>query len=256
MPRLARKYLETSYCHVIVQGINREYIFKDDNLKDAYKNFLKKNLNEINVYILSYCIMDNHAHLLIYSNKPEEMAKLMHKTNCSYAKLYNKINNRVGYVYRGRYYVQPIIDESQLFNCVAYIHKNPVNANLVKRMQEYRYSSFNEFYGQKDLISDNSIKLLFGSNKNYHEIFKVIHKTETMDNIADISVQSNYQTVIENFIRKNNIKLENIPNNEKLFSTLLLQLRHDSKISLRDMSKIFNINKDRLNKIINKSLSE
>ena len=29
MPRLARNNIETPYCHVIVQGINKEYIFKE-----------------------------------------------------------------------------------------------------------------------------------------------------------------------------------------------------------------------------------
>lgn len=254
MPRLARKYLETSYCHVIVQGIDREYIFKDDNLKEAYKNLLKKKIKGLDAQILAYCIMDNHVHLLIYADKPEEMTKLMQKTNCSYARLYNKKNNRVGYVYRGRYYVQPITNEEQLFNCVAYIHKNPVSANIVKKMNEYKYSSYNEFFEQKDVISDNAIKLLFGSDRNYQEVFQEIHKRENMDNIAEISIKSNSETVIEEFLKTNDIELKNLLNNEKLFNKLLLQLRHDSKISLRKMAEIFNINKDRLNKIINKEL--
>ena len=77
MPRLARKYLESNYFHIIIQGINREYIFEDNNLKEAYLNILKKNLKETNVNILAYCIMDNHAHFLIYSEDTTEISKLM-----------------------------------------------------------------------------------------------------------------------------------------------------------------------------------
>ena len=39
MPRTARKDLQSAYCHVIVQGINKEYIFKENYLKDAYKTY-------------------------------------------------------------------------------------------------------------------------------------------------------------------------------------------------------------------------
>ena len=56
MPRIARKYLETSFCHVIVQGINREYIFKENYLKDAYIDIIKRNIFDKKINIISYCI--------------------------------------------------------------------------------------------------------------------------------------------------------------------------------------------------------
>lgn len=100
MPRLARKNLRSNYLHIIVQGIDRKYIFNSDRLKKEYKSILKRNLNKTNINMLAYCIMDNHAHMLIYSEKIEEITKLMQRTNTSYVRLYN----RVGYVFRDRYY--------------------------------------------------------------------------------------------------------------------------------------------------------
>lgn len=254
MPRLARKNLESPYCHVIVQGINREYIFKDNNMKDAYKNILKKNLEETNVEILAYCIMDNHVHLLMYSDKPENMTKLMHKTNTSFAKLYNKVNNRVGYVYRGRYYVQQIKTEEQLYNCMVYIHRNPIKANIVLKMKDYKYSSYREFYGIKDVITSNGIKLVFGSSINYIDEFREIHKNREIENVAEIIIEKDAEKVINDFMEKHDKKIEEITKNEELFNKLLLELRHVSKSTLVDMEKIFNISKNKLNKIINKKL--
>ena len=49
----------------------------------------------------------------------------------------------------------------------------------------------------------------------------------------------------------NKIKYDELVNDEKKFKELLLQLRHSSKLSLRETSKIFKMNKDKLNKIIN-----
>ena len=140
MPRLARKYLESNYFHITIQGINREYIFEDDNLKEAYLNILKKNLKETNINILAYCIMDNHAHFLVYCEDTTEISKLMQRSNTSFAILYNKLNDRVGYVFRNRYCMQMILNEIQLFNCLVYIHNNPVKAHIVDSPKKYLYS--------------------------------------------------------------------------------------------------------------------
>ena len=255
MPRLPRKNLNGSFFHIIVQGINKEYIFKNTNFKKLYKNLFKKNLAETNITVLAYCIMDNHAHILLHTNQIIELTKLMQKTNTSYAKLYNKLNNRVGYVFRDRYFSQMISDISQLFNCVAYIHNNPVKASIVSKPIDYIYSSYKEYIDKKDLITDKSIELVFGKNNNYKDIFKTIHNRTNIDDIMDIKEEpKNSDEVIKKFINKRNITLEALTNNENIFCDLLLELRHSSNLSLRDMSKIFNIDKNKLNKIINKKL--
>lgn len=237
MPRLARKDLKSSYCHVIVQGINKEYIFKEDYLKDAYKNLLKRNLEEIDVKILSYCIMDNHAHLLIYSDKIEYMTELMRKVNTSYAMLYNSMKNRVGYVFRDRYYTQMILSEDQLLNCIAYIHYNPVNAKMVLKMNEYQYSSYREYIGKKDLITKEGIKLVFGSSKNYIETFKEIHKKKEIEDIIDIVEKETCEKVIEDFLREKGKKLEEIKQSNEELKELLLKLRHNGRSTFKKNGK-------------------
>lgn len=254
MPRLARKYLESCFCHVITQGINREYIFKGENLKEAYKRLIKKNLEDTNIKILAYCIMDNHAHILMHTEKIENMTTFMRKTNTSYGMLYNKINGRVGYVFRDRYYTQMIKNEEQLLNCLVYIHNNPIKANIVKRKNEYKYSSYNEYLGKKELLTDDGIKLVFGSAKKYEDTFQMIHKNDNILDIMDIRENEESGKIIEKYLGKQCKNIDDIINDKERFSELLLELRFKSGKSLREMSKIFGINKDKLNKIINKNL--
>lgn len=254
MPRSARKYLKNPYIHIIVQGINKEYIFKENSHKTSYKTILKKNLVQTNINILAYCIMDNHVHILAHSDEVKEITKLMQKTNTSYAKLYNKKHNRVGYVFRDRYYTQMILSKNHLYNCIVYIHNNPVKANIVKDKSDYLYSSYLEYLGQKELITRKSIELVFDSKEDYLEIFNQIHQRTEIEDVADIQELKTVNEVIDEFVVQNNKSLEQIKLNEILFSKLLMKLRHSAAISLRGMSKIFNINKDKLNKIINKSI--
>ena len=255
MPRLARKYLQSCYNHIIVQGINKEYIFNSDELKKAYKTILEKNLKDTNIFILAYCIMDNHTHILVYSDEIKEVAKLMQKTNTSYAKLYNKEKNRVGYVFRDRYYSQPIMTEQQLWSCIAYIHNNPIVAKMVNKPFDYRYSSYSEYVEKKGIIGEESIKLAFGSRNNYIEIFRGIHNDDNLGDIMEVKDPlKNSEEVIQNYLKKNNKTLEEITRNHEKICELVMNLREESGLSLRTLSKILGINKNRLNKIINKNL--
>lgn len=66
MPRINRNNLNSLYLHVMVQGINKEKIFKNDYYKNKYLNYIVEEQKNKNVRCLVYVIMDNHAHILIY----------------------------------------------------------------------------------------------------------------------------------------------------------------------------------------------
>ena len=146
MPRIARKDLESTYFHVISQGIEKKYIFEKEIYKKRYLQLLYKESENFEIKIIAYCIMDNHVHLLINVEKIETMSKFMHKVNFMYAQYYNFMeNNRKGYVFRNRFVSEPICDEFHLLNCIIYIHNNPVKAKMVKYAYQYKYSSYNIF---------------------------------------------------------------------------------------------------------------
>ena len=50
--------MESSFIHIIVQGINKEYIFQNDLLKEAYLNILKKNISGTDIKVIAYCVQD------------------------------------------------------------------------------------------------------------------------------------------------------------------------------------------------------
>ena len=252
MPRMSRKKIKTNYVHIIVQGINQEFIFQKDEFKQAYKYLLKKKIANTKAKVLAYCIMGNHAHILLYSKNITEISQIMHNTNTSYAKMYNKINKRKGYVFRDRFNSQVISSENHLFNCIAYIHNNPVKANIVKNPETYNYSSYNEFIGKKDLITNDSINIVFGKEENFAKKYYEIHKRQEIEDIIEVNdANKDKNKIIDEFMSQNNRNLSQIMSDEKIFCNLLLKLRYDAGLSLRDMAKIFNINKDKLNKIIN-----
>ena len=117
MPRNSRESITSQYIHVIVQGIKKEYIFQKEQYKKYYLKLLWKTLKEYKeTKILAFCIMDNHAHFLVYTEQIKQLSQIMSKINTTYGIFFNKSEDRVGYVFRNRYYTHEILDQKHLLN--------------------------------------------------------------------------------------------------------------------------------------------
>lgn len=167
----------------MTRGLNKEFIFKNDKNKRLYLKYLLNHTNWDKTTILGYVVMENHFHMLVYTKSITAISKTMSSVNTRFAKYYNKSIDRTGYVFTGRFKAQPIVDRNHLFNCLTYIHKNPVKANLCGHESEYAYSSYWEYLDEKFLISNQSAELLFGTADKKNTsiyIFKFIIKIMVM----------------------------------------------------------------------------
>lgn len=254
MPRIARKDINTKYLHIMLQGIEKRDIFKKAKYKYYYMKLLKTNLKIYsNINILAYCVMDNHIHLLIYCEDIGSLSKLMNKVNTAYALWYNKIQNRVGYVFRNRYTVQTIKNKQHLLNCLVYIHNNPVKANIVQNMKDYDFSSYNLYKNQK--IEKKIIKLVFQS-ENYINQFNFIHETINYNKFKDI-IDEEEKTdekiilnIIDNFCKNRNLSLEIIRKSNMILLELVDKLKRQTNINNKEISEYLGIGKNRIKNII------
>lgn len=252
MPRNSRKNLSGFFHHVMSQGINKEYIFTEDNFKEKYRNILRDKMKQNDIKIFAYCIMDNHVHLLIYVEQIENMCKFMQQVNTTYAKFYNKFHDRVGYVFRNRYLSKSIIDQNQLKRCIVYIHKNPFEAKIVKREDEYKFSSYNEYIkNMKEKIIDiNSNNKIFGeiTIKEFREEYINIHNCK--DNRLKEFREFN------DLEEKNKIDMSELLNKYCYLSEneRILKLSLEENISERKLADIFNKTRYQIRKILKMQL--
>ena len=226
----------------MVQGINKEYIFENNIYIQEYKKIIISKLKDSNINILAYCIMNNHAHFLIYSEKIEYLGKYMQKINTSYSHYYNKVQKRVGYVFRDRYQSQEILNEKQLYNCLVYIHKNPVKAGIVDRIEDYEYSSYREFFSNKEIINKQSINILFKNDSDYKENFYYIHNQDIRENFIDIK-DKDIIDFINEMEEKYNIKICNIKKNKEIMKKFIVNARKTTNVTLVELADIIGISK-------------
>ena len=246
MSRVAREKFKSGFFHIIIQGINKEYIFKTEENKKQFMFFMKKYYHEYQIKIIAYCIMDNHAHFIIYSEDINQISAYMHKINAIYAIDYNKKNNRVGYVFRDRYKSQYIYDRDYLLKCIKYIHLNPVKAKMVKKEEDYKYSSYQDFVNKQGYIDDFIIKLIF-LDDDYITLFNGIDDVDI--EILDVENNNiNFENAIRNYLKTNNLTIKEIISNKEIlhnFTSELVskgykqkQIADKLKISSSQISKI------------------
>ena len=240
MARGPRNYTNMLFYHIMVQGINKEYIFNKAEDKRQYLKFINKVKDEIDIYVVSYCIMDNHVHLLIKENSIECLSRFMHKVNTLYAMYYNKKYNRVGYVFRDRYKSQVIYSEKQLYTCINYIHNNPVKAGICMFASEYDYSSYNEY-----------IKNIEKIQKNINGLFT---KEEIEDKNEDfLEIEEEKEIEIKNAIgehmRIHNVNFDTLKNEKKNLKDIINMLKNNYGLSLRQISTYINVGRETVRNI-------
>ena len=141
MARPLRIEYDGAWYHVINRGAGRQPVFTTDEQRRYFLSLLADTYDRFNAEWHAYCLMDNHYHLLVRT--PEaNLQRIMRHINGLYTQYYNRTEGRDGPLFRGRY--KAILVEAQAYwaQLSRYIHRNPLEAGLVTRMDGYPWSSY------------------------------------------------------------------------------------------------------------------
>ena len=153
MPRTARLIPPEGCLHVICRGNNQQTIFQSDQDFRFYYDLLLQLKEENSIEIYHYCLMNNHVHLIISLHKNSTLARYMKQVNLSYFHYFKRQNKYSGHLWQGRFKNSIIENDSYLLQCGKYIELNPVRAAIVKRPEDYPYSSYKYYaYGKEDKL--------------------------------------------------------------------------------------------------------
>ena len=157
MPRKPRvEYI--GFHHIINRGVARSNIFLKDNDFKKFLEIVEVAKERYDFIIHSFCLMNNHYHFLI-ETKRENLSLIARQINSKYAQYFNKEYKRVGPLWQGRFKNSFVYDDSYLLILCKYIEQNPVKANMIKVVGDYKYSSAfcisNVMY--EDLLKDSML---------------------------------------------------------------------------------------------------
>lgn len=255
MPRQSRKHSETGVYHVMLRGINRERIFHDDI--DFLK--MKKILHLVTTdtvvddtpvpagcMIYAYCFMPNHLHILIQEGS-ESIDRTMKRIGVSYASYFNKRYERTGPLFEGRFRSEPVGDPGYFITLLHYIHLNPVNADIVQKPGDYKWSSWNEYCLDEKEVSFGICKQQPPfSDMTRKEICQIVLRADTeASQIAMIRARKrkNDDEALQllKHILGDKIKPEELNTCSKKIQTAIVDAALENGIGLRQLSRLTGI---------------
>ncbi len=247
MPRAARKKSESGIYHIMMRGINRQCIFQDEDDCIKFIQTIQHYKAKSGYELYAYCLMGNHVHILLKIVK-EPLEQVMRRICGRYVYWYNLKYNRIGNLFQDRFKSEPVEDDAYFLTVIRYIHRNPIKAGLVNRLDEYRWSSFNEYINNTQLIDADFALNMFSTDREKAIKLFVEHNNEQKDDVClDMEEKRRITDKEAEKIIKEVCKVEDASDLQKLDiskrNTYLEQLKEDYGLSIRQLERITGINR-------------
>ena len=135
MPRRSRIDVSGALHHIMVRGIEKGTIFRNDSDRNNFLERLEKVLQDTKTPCYAWALIPNHFHLLLRTgNVP--ISTIMSRLLTGYALWFNRTHQRYGHLFQNRFKSILCQEDAYLRELVRYIHLNPIRAKVVKDLDE------------------------------------------------------------------------------------------------------------------------
>lgn len=187
MARKARIVVPDTPHHIVQRGNRKEKIFFTGEDKDKYLCSLTKYSERYKVGVLSYCLMDNHIHLILEPSDKKGLSSVMNRVNTGHSKAINIKNNWSGHLWHSRYY-SCAMSRKYFWTALKYVENNPVAANMVVNARDYYWSSaYSRCRKQSNryLLYDDLWKKEFSEIEDWDAFLSTAVREEDLQKIKD-----------------------------------------------------------------------
>jgi len=177
---IVKQQAPESYYHVYARGLSKQPIFHETSdytyFLHLFSRYLSKRTSisttgvpypnyRSNIELLSYCLMTNHFHILLYQQNSGAMSSFMKSVLSSYTRYFNLKYKGTGTIFESTYKAVRIDNDSYLQHITRYIHLNP------RYWERYKYSSLKYYRGgnEPEWLKTEKILCLFNSRGEYME---------------------------------------------------------------------------------------
>lgn len=127
--------------HHVTQRGNRRMrtFFRDDDYR-LYIGLMAQSCSRLGVEVWAYCLMPNHVHLIAVPPSEDALRRAIGDAHRRYTRQVNLRKGWTGHLWQGRF-ASFVMDEAHLLAAARYVELNPVRARLVRRPEDYPWSS-------------------------------------------------------------------------------------------------------------------
>jgi len=158
MPFKPRELYPGQYYHIIIQSNNHACVFKDDQDFKKFLILIKEEFAWAQVRIFHYVLMNTHVHMIVQLPDEGEDAEVdeikyfpeaIKTILLKYYYFYKFKYSWDGSLWRKRYKAELLDTERYMLGCGLYIEYNPVKAGMVKKPEDYHWSSYEHWIGKR-----------------------------------------------------------------------------------------------------------
>lgn len=158
MGRPPRITIPNLYFHILNRGNNKQLTFRDESDYFHYIKLIKRYKEKFNFKLYHFSLMPNHVHFQKEPIKDGDISRIMQRLTLAHTRYFNTKYQTVGHVWQGRFKSQLIDSDEYFLYCGLYIEANPVRAGLVKKPEDWKWSSYNFYaHGKCDKLIEKII---------------------------------------------------------------------------------------------------
>jgi putative transposase len=146
MPRKPRVIESDRVYHVFNRRTDRQCLFDSPAAYDEFLDLVSKGRQRYAVRHHAYCLMSTHWHFALSVEKPPELGRYLRWLETSHAVRFRRHSGTRGngHVYQDRYKAEPVFGLVHYVTLIRYIEANPLAAGVVRRAEQWRWSSLAE----------------------------------------------------------------------------------------------------------------
>jgi putative transposase len=142
MPRTKRMYTSGVVCHVLNRAVARAEIFSSAADYAVFEEQLAAACEAVPVRLLTFCLMPNHWHLVLWPQAEGDLSVFMHRLTMTHTMRWHHAHRTLGTgpLYQGRFKSFPVASDEHFLTVCRYVERNALRANLVSRAEDWRWS--------------------------------------------------------------------------------------------------------------------
>jgi putative transposase len=152
VPQRGNVFASGHYYHIYNRGADHAPIFFNDQNFDYCLDLIARYRQPYGASIIAYCLMPNHYHFLLRQETDLPLSKFIGVVFNAYVQVVNQQQERTGTLFAGRFKHVWIDRDEYLIHLCRYIHLNPVSAHLVSQPNEWSFSNYREWIGQRSEV--------------------------------------------------------------------------------------------------------
>ena len=184
MPRRKIQFTQGHYYHIYNRGAGRHNLFIEQDNYLYILQKMKEYLTKFSLVMIAYCLMPNHYHSLLRQDGQILASELPKRLFGGYSRAVQRRYDWTGTLFEGRFQARHVGNENYLRHLCRYIHANPVKDGLVHSLEEWPYSNYLEWIGERNgtIVDHGFIQDMFGSRQEYKEFMQDYLITRNLPN--------------------------------------------------------------------------